>query len=471
MPKRISHGDLQPILDAITRHPEGVTAAALQTELGEHISRRTLNRRLAALLDDGRIRRRGGGRSARYVSVTRPAAPQWERGAASEQFETPDGPVAIPLSAGSSDILEYVSRPLAGRRPVGFERRLLDEYLPNRAAWLPDTVKARLHKMGRPIAAERAAGTFARDILNRLLIDLSWSSSRLEGNTYTRLDTQRLIEFGQAAEGRDAKETQMILNHKAAIELIVEGGEDIGINRYTLLNLHSLLSENLMADPEASGRLRRRPVEIGQSVYTPVAVPQVVEECFDLLIKKAAAIRDPFEQAFFLMAQIPYLQPFEDVNKRVSRLAANIPLIAADLCPLSFVDVPERAYISGTLGVYEMTRIELLRDLFVWAYQRSCEKYVVVRDSLAEPDIFRMKYRAALTEVVGRVVQAQQPPSEASIRELAAPLVDARDLGKFVAMARQELDRLNEGNIARHRIRLSEYRAWRSAAGKPGRSQ
>src|SRR5208283_1973516 len=89
--------------------------------------------------------------------------------------------------------------------------------------------------------------------------------------------------------------------------------------------------------------------------FIPIAIPQVIEECFSLILEKANAISDPFEQAFFLMVQLPYLQPFEDVNKRVSRLAANIPLIRADLCPLSFVDVPERAYMAGTLGVYEMT--------------------------------------------------------------------------------------------------------------------
>jgi Fic family protein len=220
---------------------------------------------------------------------------------------------------------------------------LLDEYVPNRTAYVPDKLKVHLHKIGKPIVAARAAGTFARDILNRFLIDLSWSSSRLEGNTYSRLDTERLIEFGQEAAGKDAKETQMILNHKAAIELLVEeNGDDIGINRYTLLNLHALLSENLMADPEASGALRRRPVEITASVYTPPAIPQLIEECLDLIIAKAAEIGDPFERAFFVMVHLPYLQPFEDVNKRVSRLAANIPLIKGNLCPhLRFRPAPK----------------------------------------------------------------------------------------------------------------------------------
>ena len=341
---------------------------------------------------------------------------------------------------------------------------MLDDYLPNKSAYISDKIKVHLHKIGKPIVAERAAGTFARDILGRLLIDLSWASSRLEGNTYSRLDTERLIQFGQEAEGKDAKETQMILNHKAAIELIVEGSRDeIRIDRFTLLNLHALLSENLMADPEASGRLRRRPVEISGTVYTPTAIPQLLEEGFAQILTKAGAIGDPFERAFFLMVQLPYLQPFEDVNKRVSRLAANIPLIRVDLCPLSFVDVPERAYIAGTLGVYEMTRVELLRDVFVWAYERSCQKYVVIRDSIAEPDRFRMRYREALVEAVSRIVREKQKPTADAIRTLADRVVEPRDIPKFVELAVQDFQRLNEFNIARYRLRLSEYLAWRQA--------
>jgi Fic family protein len=76
------------------------------------------------------------------------------------------------------------------------------------------------------------------------------------------------------------------------------------------------------------------------------------------------------------MVQLPYLQPFEDVNKRVSRIGANLSLIQHNLCPLSFIDVPERAYVEGTLGVYELNQIELLRDVFVWAYERSCQRYL-----------------------------------------------------------------------------------------------
>jgi hypothetical protein len=429
------------------------------------ISRRTLGRRLSELLKAGRIQRRGETKGTRYLhraSTTRATVPQGSVPAATAgRFATPDGDVTIELSSVSRAILHYVSRPVAARDPRGYERRLLDEYVPNRTAYVPDKLKVHLHKIGRPIVAERAAGTFARDILNRFLIDLSWASSRLEGNTYSRLDTARLIEFGQEAAGKDAKETQMILNHKAAIELLVEeNGDGIGINRYTLLNLHALLSENLMADPEASGTLRRRPVEVGASAYTPPAIPQLIEECLDLIITKAGQVGDPFERAFFVMVHLPYLQPFEDVNKRVSRLAANIPLIKGDLCPLSFVDVPERAYIAGMLAVYEMTRVELLRDVFVWAYERSCQRYVVIRDSVAEPDLFRMKYRSALIDVIGGIVRARKLPTGDEIRTLAEPQVEPQDLPRFVDVVNREFGRLYEGNIARYRIRLADYWAW-----------
>ena len=126
----------------------------------------------------------------------------------------------------------------------------------------------------------------------------------------------------------------MILNHGEAIKLIVEQVGEIGINRHTILNLHGLLSDNLLPNPAASGRLRSIEVGIDGSVFIPLGVPQQIEEAFNQVIDTAAAIKDPFEQALFLMIHLPCLQPFEDVNTRVSRLAANIPLIKNNLSPI-----------------------------------------------------------------------------------------------------------------------------------------
>ena len=321
--------------------------------------------------------------------------------------------------------------------------------------------RTHLHALGRAPGGERPSGTYARQILSRLLIDLSWASSRLEGNTYTRLDTQNLIELGRFAPGKDQREAQMILNHKAAIEMLVENIEEIHFDRYTICNLHALLAENLLADPSAAGRIRQIDVGISGTVYHPLAIPQQLEELFDRLLDTARAIEDPFEQAFFVMVQLPYLQPFEDVNKRVSRIAANIPFVKHNLAPLSFVDVPDRDYIDGLLGVYELNRIELARDVFVWAYERSCQRYTVAHRSLPQPDPLRLRNRNQLTEVVNTVVSGNHPANDLVVRELAAPIVDPVDLDDFVAMAIIELHHLHEGNLARYRLRLSEFRHWR----------
>jgi hypothetical protein len=306
------------------------------------------------------------------------------------------------------------------------------------------------------------AGTHLRKVMDRLLIDLSWNSSRLEGNTYSLLETQRLLEAGEAAVGRAAHETQMILNHKAAIELLAEHAGAIGFNRYTLCNLHALLSENLLPEAAAGGRLRTHAVDIGASVYHPPEVPSFIEECFDQILATAAAIHDPFEQAFFAMVQLPYLQPFEDVNKRVSRLAANIPLVQRNLGPLSFVDVPQADYTHAILGVYELNRVDYLRDVFEWAYERSCARYAAVRQVLGEPDAFRLRHRDRLKQVVGDVVRQgwDKPAASAFIRREAAKLPEPNERAHFATLAETELTSLHEGNFARYRVRPAEFTAW-----------
>jgi Fic family protein len=327
---------------------------------------------------------------------------------------------------------------------------------------LPESAVRHLRELGRPQQEGRPAGTFAREILDRLLIDLSWASSRLEGNTYSLLDTERLIHAGQEAAGKNAKETQMILNHKAAIELLVNSAEEIGINRFTLCNLHALLAENLLDHPQDAGRLRTTAVGVAGTMYVPTAIPQLIEEMFELLLAKAAAITDPYEQALFLMVQLPFLQPFIDVNKRTSRLAANIPLIKLNLVPLSFIGVQERAFSESVMAVYEFNRVELIRDVFVWAYERSCQRYVTVRDSLPEPDPFRLKYRTTLREVIGSIIKDGKKPTLGVIRKQARLLIPANDLPRFSEVALQDLQGLHEGNIARYGLRPSEFRAWLS---------
>ena len=428
---------------AVERFDDGATME--QIEATVKVPRRTLQRRLAELAQGGRLHATGGRKHRKYHVPTRDAE-------ASEQLR---------ISKQGEMVQALIRRPLSARAPVGYVPRFLESYRPNIDAYLDPAMRARLHALGRTAGPERPAGTYARQILSRLLVDLSWASSRLEGNTYTLLDTQNLIELGRQAPGKDQREAQMILNHKAAIEMLVENVGEIGFNRYTICNLHALLADNLLADRSAAGRLRRIEVAIHGTVYLPLAIPARIEELFDRMLATCAAIEDPFEQAFFIMVQLPYLQPFEDVNKRVSRLAANIPFIRQNLAPLAFVDVPDRDYVEGLLGVYELNRIELARDVFLWAYERSCQRYSIVRDSLPQPDPLRLRNREQLIEIVSTIVRDDLAIDEDAIRTLAAPIADPDDLEQLIAMAISELHGLHEGNLARFRLRLSELRRWR----------
>jgi hypothetical protein len=445
---------LAAIEDAVRRNPNGVSAPEILRALAAPVPPRTLQYRLKHLVTRNRIVMDGEGRWARY------RMPDTAIDAVAR--EDTNEPV-IPLSEVGTAIRDYVRQAPEARKPVGYDRKFLDRYRPNASFYLTQQDRAHLATVGRPQIAEQPAGTYAKLILSRLLIDLSWNSSRLEGNTYSLLDTKRLIELGEEAVGRAHLEAQMILNHKDAIEFLVGAADDIGFNRYTLLNLHALLANNLLADPSVAGRLRYIAVGIERSAFHPLEVPQLIEESFDQILATAAAISDPFEQAFFVMVQLPYLQPFDDVNKRVSRLAANIPLIKHNLSPLSFTDVPRQTYTEAVLGVYELNKIDLLKDVFIWAYERSAARYAAVRQSLGEPDPFRLRYREQLRELIAELVRARVGRKDAVARIAAwsKKEIDPGDHKRFAEIAEGELIGLHEGNFARYRIRPSEFVAWR----------
>ncbi len=459
MPKIVSPQELDKITDLIARYPNGVGVEELAQVLGTGFKRRTLQRRLVALVEQQRLCSEGVGRALKYhlnANVGNVvAAALREEGSLSADSES-----YIPISPEGNEIKVYVRQPRQLRQPVSYKIAFLEQYHPNETTYLSPSLRVQLHSLGRSPAEQTPAGTFARDILNRLLIDLSWASSVLEGNTYSRLDTERLIEFGQAAEGKDAMETQMILNHKSAIEYLVLDTEHASVNPETIIALHAFLSDGLMPDPMTCGRVRNRAVDIGGSVYLPIAMPQRLEELFGIVMSMAAEIQDPFEQAFFLMVHLPYLQPFEDVNKRVSRLAANIPLIWHNLCPLSFIDVPQQAYVDAVLGLYELNRIELLRDVFVWAYERSCQQYVAVQQQLIPPDIFRLRYRNELAVAVRSIVRGGQLANEAAILGVMPEMEVAEDKSRFVLLVLEEFKTLHAGNIIRFGLRPLEFAVW-----------
>ncbi len=454
MPKIIPSEELDAIASVINRHRGGIGGDGIRNDIDLPV--RTLQRRLLRLEKEGRIESRGTGRGKRYFPAVLPVSDMIVA-------ETPDVSYSSKkLSEGGEAVKRMIMRPLSERMTVGYQPAFLESYQPNQTAYLDKPLKAELMALGQIGQSALPAGTYLRQVMDRLIIDLSWNSCRLEGNTYSLLDTQLLLEAGQNAEGKKVEETQMILNHKAAIEMLAEQADEIGFNRYTICNLHALLSENLMPNLNATGMIRVKPVGITGTAFRPLAIPQKVEHYFDLMLQKAEAIEDPFEQAFFIMVQLPYLQPFEDVNKRTSRLAANISLTRHNLCPLSFTDVDQSDYIRATLGVYELNRVDYLRDVFSWAYRRSCARHASIRQVIGEPDPFRLQYRELIKQHVQWVVNQRMSKRSASkwIGELAQKEIQPGDRIRFIEVVELELCGLHEGNIARYRLRPSDFLKW-----------
>jgi len=347
---------------------------------------------------------------------------------------------------------------------MSYNREFLESYVPNKTVYVPLDKGNVLYKEGRRIDQQVAAGTYAQQICQRLLIDLSYNSSRLEGNTYSRLDTQKLFEDGVSAEGKIEEETVMIMNHKEAILFLIQNASDIELNRYTILNLHNLLSQDLLADPSNCGAIRKMEVDIGKSAYKPLSNPHQLEELMELILLKARKIEDPFEQSFFTLIQLSYLQAFEDVNKRNARLASNIPLIKNNLCPMSFTDVLRDDYSAALLMVYEKNDIVPMLDLYCWAYLRSCDQYSVVKDSMGEIDSFRIQYRQQRKQVMGQIIR------EDLHNNLAEQLIidychanDITDIDKFTAMALADLSLVHAGAIVGLGITASQLENWQNS--------
>ncbi|WP_005035514.1 Fic family protein [Holophaga foetida] len=452
----------QRILEALAGRQDGLSRGEIQEKTGlTSLDPQVARRLLADMVQKGMIRAEGLTKARRYFLVQGEAVTTLpiRRG----KFIPSPREGQVPLSPAGEACRALLARPLSLREPVSYRRELLDGYVPNETFYLPVEIRQRLATLGAPKEPEHPAGTYARQILQRLLIDLSWNSSRLEGNTYSLLDTEKLIEFGETAEGKELQETQMILNHKAAIEYMVDSAEMLCPNPTTVQNLHALLMENLLANPMDEGSLRVAPVGIRGTSYIPTAVPQVIDECCRQLLRTASDIEDPFEQSFFLLVHIPYLQPFLDGNKRTGRLAANIPFIRKNCIPITFMEVPLEDFTEGMLAVYEMNRIELLRDVYVFAYERSCARYGAVKTSLGEPDPFRLRYRTDIKSIVREVVLAGQTiqEAEAQIRAYADAKLPKEARTRFRTVVETELASLHDGNFARYQLRPSEFDEWK----------
>ena len=429
----------QAILDYVASHP-GSRRGAIRHHVMPAASAATVWRALKRLVEQGRLTVSGNGPATGYAL------------------------------AGADAVLSHLQTPHGLRPPTFYRKEFLDGYVPGRTFYLNETERARLRRAGQQQSAPLPAGTYARRILERLLVDLSWASSRMEGNTYDILETERLIRFGEEATGKDRRESVMILNHKEAIEYIAVHLEDIAVGRMDLFSIHALLADGLLIDPGMAGRLRQMPVGISASSYRPLEDAYDIEEEFRILVAKAAAIADPFEQSFFLLAHIPYLQAFADVNKRTSRVAANIPLLKADLAPLSFVAMDDTAYIDALIGVYELNNVALLRKVYVEAYLASARNYGLLRAELESPAKAALVYRDFVREAVRRnVLEWHGFRREETLQMAVEAEIPQGDREQVVDYVGNEMRGLHEGNAIRYRLTNNDLALIAAGTGMPDR--
>lgn len=303
----------------------------------------TVFRHMQQLLKQGDIKKEGRGRSTRYKS-------------------------------SRTNLDAYFEKPFFQRNPAQYQAGFLGDYVPNKTHFIDTEELKKLNQCNKNHILSTEYLLNNKRLYENLLIDLSYSSSYLEGNTYSYLDTEVLIKYGEAASGKSKEETAMILNHKNAIEYIVKNKHGIELNKKDIFNLHGLLGKNLL-DKHDLGVIRKSAVKIGGSAYGPLNDHWLLEEQFNIFIKKLNAIRDPFEQCFFILVFIPYFQLFKDINKRTSRLFGNVPLLKNNLVPFSFLMVDKKAYITGLLAIYELNNIEKLKEVFITAYVKTCDRY------------------------------------------------------------------------------------------------
>lgn len=452
---------IENFLSELSKFKQPVAISDIATHLDSKVTDRTLRRWLNTLIEEQLVLSFGEKKSRKYILS--------EKGfqkALSLQEKTIEHPNHLFFSDSSLEILQKIKTPIFSRDPCSYNANWLQNYIPNKSFYLPENLRTQMLKNSLAILDKLTADTYTKKIFNRLLIDLSYNSSRLEGNTYSLLETEKLVLEGRAADEKLDAEKLMILNHKEAIKYLVAGINRIELSIDNIKTMHYLLSENLVS-AEYSGKVRDDIVRITATTYIPLEDRQRLENYLQIIADKAIQIHDPFEQSFFLLAHISYLQPFIDVNKRTARLCANIPLIQNNLAPFSFNDINKDDYISAILTIYEFNDPGPLAELYAWSYARSCKNYKVTAESMGINE-FRVRYRSLRKQLIGNIIRGCLTGKELenSIQEFARTKIEATDQEQFISDVQEDLENLENFKIFGMGVTEQEFKTWKQLQEK-----
>jgi len=438
---------ISKLLSILHQFEVPVKFSEIYEKLDQSYPERSVRRWLSELSDQQIINKTGAKKGTRYQIAKR-------------QSESVNSNFQQYLSTSARTAVDYVEQPVFNRKPVTYNDDWIKNYIPNQTYYLSDKQRSEFATLGKNNLTNECAGTYARLIYNRLLIDLSYNSSRLEGNTYSLVDTERLVLQGVGRQDKLDEERVMILNHKEAIRYLVEHAQTIEISSTHIFTLHYLLADGLVL-PEYSGHIRDQGVRIGVSTYHPLEDPKQLSIRLAEICKKGSLINDPFEKSLFLLAHLAYLQAFIDVNKRVSRLSANIPLIQHNLVPLSFNDVDKAYYAKAMIAIYELNDISVLRDIFCFSYRRSCEQYKVTRQVIGFDEI-RVRYRKNRREIIHHIIIHKLTENELKDYILAQSslLIDNIDQNAFIQTIYDDLNTVSPSHIQGMGITGQQLELW-----------
>ncbi|MEK7213890.1 MAG: Fic family protein [Patescibacteria group bacterium] len=314
----------------------------------EVISRITLIRDLNELLESGEIRQVGKGRNTKY-----------EHSSKHPLLET-------------IDIENYLSKINRNKThiPVLFNHNILDKFnniLSEKEILILQNKNDDYRKRVVDLSP-----TLLKKEFERITIELSWKSSQIEGNTYSLIDTEILIKEHKEAKGHSKEEATMILNHKKALDYIFSNKEKFKIlSLREIENVHRLLTEQL----DVKSGIRLRAVGITGSHYRPLDNHHQIVEVLEKTIEKINSYVDPWSKALIALIMLAYIQPFEDGNKRTSRIIANACLIAYDICPLSLRSIDETEYKKAITIFYELQNASYMKKLFLEQFDFAIKNY------------------------------------------------------------------------------------------------
>jgi len=237
-----------------------------------------------------------------------------------------------------------------------------------------DKEEQELVLMSKKLSAQKKLldpSIFKREI-ERFTVEFAWKSSKMEGNTYSLLETEILIKQMKEAAGHTKYEAIMILNHKDAIDYILQNSSEfreLTVNK--IINLHGILTKDL----EISSGIRKNKVAITGTEYMPLGESGEIENALKKIVETINKTNFPLTKALIAVLMIAYLQPFVDGNKRTSRTLANAILIAYDLYPLSYRDLNEVEYVKAMLLFYETNNIYHFKQIFINQFKFSVDNY------------------------------------------------------------------------------------------------